>query len=616
MKKSKWIKIRKYIAIVLLVALTVFVAKLFYKEVRQEVAGVASEDMADDSEMYSSYFEEILKNKMNHLERASMELGPYVHSDVKMSKQILERYRNVFSALAVVHANGEVEYDTGISMTLIQKDQLSEIRDSRHSVIFNEEIQDQGRSRYVVFCTPILTNGTVSGILEGMLKVNELTKIVEKWNYSKQGCVLLCHEDGDYITGSQIFKEEIASEADDFSSYISYCTFDGDLDEEKIENKMLKRQNIEASYRFNGIEYTCVLNPCSFSDWYLCFIEKQSTLATKNFVISTKVFLCLFATLALWIIFIGYHLIFVNRHEKCKEQLERYELLSELEKTIFFEYQFHPKKISFFGDTEKMFGKELKPLLGESVYDVYNYVHPDDASIRSRFHTFFDDNTSVFNAEIRIKRGEDYSWFHIVGRLLKDPHVGYNLKFIGKIENADQEITDERNLIQRAENDLLTGVLNKKTMEEKIIKSLSGIKGNTRQIFFMIDLDNFKNVNDKLGHIVGDKAIVDTAKRLSDIFKNNAYVGRLGGDEFAVLVKYDAFDDESLLEFIRKKADHVCEVNRRTYSNGEIDVSITSSVGVAIAPDQATDFETLYKMADKALYKSKNGGKNCYHIYQ
>ena len=145
MKKSKWIKIRKYIAIILLVVLTVFVAKLFYKEVRQEVAGVASEDMADDSEMYSSYFEEILKNKMNHLERASMELGPYVHSDVKMSKQILERYRNVFSALAVVHANGEVEYDTGISMTLIQKDQLSEIRDSRHSVILNEEIQDQGR---------------------------------------------------------------------------------------------------------------------------------------------------------------------------------------------------------------------------------------------------------------------------------------------------------------------------------------------------------------------------------------------------------------------------------------------------------------------------------------
>lgn len=613
--KKKWTKIRKYIALLLLIAITIITVRLFYNEVGQAVSGVASENMVEDSELFCSYFDEMLSNKMSHLERAAMELGPYVHSDIRTSKQILERYRNVFSALAVVHENGKVEYDTGISMTLTQKDQLSEIRDSRHSLILNEEIQDKGRSRYIVFCAPILTDGMVSGILEGMLRVSELTKLINEWNYSKQGSILLFHENGNYITGNELFEEEIKSEADDFSSYISYCTFDNGLNEEKMENKIRRRQNIEASYKFNNRKYFCSLNPSSFSDWYFCFIEKHSTLATKNFVIGTDVYLRLFATLALWILFLGYHLIVVSRHDKCIEQLERYELLSELEKSIFFEYQFHPKKVSFFGDTEKMFGKKLKPLLGESVYDVYNHVHPDDASIRSRFHTFFDDDTKVFNAEIRIKKGGDYSWFHIVGRLLKDPHVGYNLKFIGKIENADQEITDERNLIQRAENDLLTGVLNKKTMEEKIIKSLSGIKGNTRQIFFMIDLDNFKNVNDKLGHIVGDKAIVDTAERLSEIFKNNAYVGRLGGDEFAVLAKYDAFDDESLQEFIKKKADRICEVNRRTYSNGEIDVNITSSVGIAIAPDHTTDFETLYKMADKALYKSKNGGKNCYHIY-
>ena len=64
------------------------------------------------------------------------------------------------------------------------------------------------------------------------------------------------------------------------------------------------------------------------------------------------------------------------------------------------------------------------------------------------------------------------------------------------------------------------------------------------RIFFMVDLDNFKNVNDKLGHIMGDKAITDTADKLTEIFHHNAYIGRLGGDEFAVCVKYIAFDKE------------------------------------------------------------------------
>ena len=200
---------------------------------------------------------------------------------------------------------------------------------------------------------------------------------------------------------------------------------------------------------------------------------------------------------------------------------------------------------------------------------------------------------------------------------MKDPKIGINAKFVGKVENADQQIAEEKDLVQRAENDMLTGVLNKKTMEGKVVKALAEPEkdGNCHYIFFMVDLDNFKNVNDKLGHIYGDTAIVDTANCLSAIFPNNAYVGRLGGDEFAVCVKYDAFDKESLISYIKKKADKICEANRRTYVNGAISVGISSSVGIAVAPDFAQDFKTLYQMADQALYRSKNGGKNCYHIY-
>ena len=71
-----------------------------------------------------------------------------------------------------------------------------------------------------------------------------------------------------------------------------------------------------------------------------------------------------------------------------------------------------------------------------------------------------------------------------------------------------------------------------------------------------------------------------------------------------------------MFEYIKKKAEKICEVNRRTYTNGTVSVDISSSVGIAVALDSEKNFETVYKMADSALYRSKNGGKNCYHIYQ
>ena len=126
----------------------------------------------------------------------------------------------------------------------------------------------------------------------------------------------------------------------------------------------------------------------------------------------------------------------------------------------------------------------------------------------------------------------------------------------------------------------------------------------------MVDLDNFKNVNDTLGHIYGDKAICDTANVLSDIFKTNALVGRLGGDEFAVCATYDAFDEESLSQYIIKKAEKIKAANQRSYTDGASQVNISSSVGIAVAPTDGEDFATIYQRADSALYKSKKTGKN------
>ncbi|MCI5586619.1 MAG: sensor domain-containing diguanylate cyclase, partial [Lachnospiraceae bacterium] len=258
---------------------------------------------------------------------------------------------------------------------------------------------------------------------------------------------------------------------------------------------------------------------------------------------------------------------------------------------------------------------DKKRFLGECVYDVFDYVHEDDISIRSRLRKFFESGETLFSSELRIKNfnGEYawYEWYKITGTVIRDKE-GNNISFVGKLTDADKQIAEEKNLVQRAENDLLTGVFNKKTMEEKITKLLEDRKTDRYYIFFMVDLDNFKNVNDTLGHIYGDKAICDTANVLSEIFKTNAVVGRLGGDEFAVCAIYDSFDEESLSQYIIKKAEEIRKANLRSYTDGASKVDISSSIGIAVSPNDGTDFQSLYKNADMALYESKKSGKNKY----
>lgn len=160
----------------------------------------------------------------------------------------------------------------------------------------------------------------------------------------------------------------------------------------------------------------------------------------------------------------------------------------------------------------------------------------------------------------------------------------------------------------RAENDLLTGLYNKITSELLISDYLETEGKNGRHALFVIDIDNFKNVNDEMGHLIGDRALIDTAAGINDSFRISDIKGRIGGDEFIVLLKNIASDED-----IRKKAEDLCRLFKsiKVY-NGQI----SGSVGAAVYPDHGTTYTELFEIADKAMYHSKELGKDGYYIYK
>lgn len=619
MKQTFWSCGKIYVMLFITAIISMLAISSFYRDVSGSAGDIAEKNLSGNAEIFTAYFDDHIQNSLTQLKQLAKAIDVSMYQDSTMTKELLKDYKGLFSSLSVLTVNGAQEYGDRVTLKLDQDNMLETLVYDRKPVVYSEMIHDQYNNDGIMLAVPIEMDGKVNGIIAGTITIESLNKLMDKWGYAQSGCAFLISPKGSYLTKGKKFNEILGGKANSFFTYLSNSELIGEYGSiSDIEHGVGRRDALSFRHQYSGKEYLTVLYPSEYGNWYLGFAEAVATSERDGFFVEkgTKIYMGI--SLVLWIILLAVFLLVNYRDYKNRDSLQRYSVLDTMDKAVIFEFQFEPKRFRMFGNTLAMFGTEVKTLRGEEVYEVYQYVHEDDRSVRGRIHRFYDDDSRKFMAEIRIKNLADggFSWYRISGILVKDVRYGVNQKFIGRIESADQQIAEEKSLVQRAENDLLTGVLNKKTMEEKVTKCLQNIEGNIHYIFFMVDLDNFKNVNDKLGHIYGDNAIVDTAKYLSEIFTNNAYIGRLGGDEFAVCAAYDAFDEESLLDFIKKKAEKICEVNRRTYVNGSISISISSSVGIAIAPDFGQDFETIYRMADSALYRSKNGGKNCFHIYQ
>lgn len=154
--------------------------------------------------------------------------------------------------------------------------------------------------------------------------------------------------------------------------------------------------------------------------------------------------------------------------------------------------------------------------------------------------------------------------------------------------------------------DLLTGVSNRKHAKERFLQSLGRQQRSGKKLCLMfIDLDDFKTINDTLGHHVGDEYLKHVARCLTDSLRDIDTVCRLGGDEFLVLA-----ENIRNREDVAGLAGKISSVIKRPAIIGNNQISTTSSIGVAVVPDDGCDFETLCRRADIALYKVKDSGKD------
>jgi diguanylate cyclase (GGDEF)-like protein len=179
-----------------------------------------------------------------------------------------------------------------------------------------------------------------------------------------------------------------------------------------------------------------------------------------------------------------------------------------------------------------------------------------------------------------------------------------------------QDITDQKRaeavLAHMARHDALTGLGNRVLLLERASDAIDGLRrrdGNFSVL--MLDLDRFKAVNDSLGHTIGDALLKAVADRLRTVVRDMDMVSRLGGDEFAIIQASEQNQRDDAATFASRIRKAVAE----PYEIDGHKIVIGASIGIAMAPQDGADAESLIKNADLALYKAKGDGRNCYRFF-
>ncbi len=259
--------------------------------------------------------------------------------------------------------------------------------------------------------------------------------------------------------------------------------------------------------------------------------------------------------------------------------------------------------------SQHVWGHAAEMLAGTSVFGL---IHPDDRGAAQAFlNDVLDQPSTNMTTELRILHaaGTWHDFEVIANNLLDQPAVA---GIVMTYRNVTERKAFERQLQQMAFHDALTGLPNRALLTDRLERALARAERQiSRVAVLFIDIDNFKLINDGLGHEAGDRLLVAFADGLRGCIRSGDTAARLGGDEFILLLEEVSGSEEAT-----DVADRIAALLRAPISVGDRDVIVTASIGVALSTPHHDRTESVLRNADLALYRAKAGGKARWILFE
>ncbi|NMO95540.1 EAL domain-containing protein [Paenibacillus lemnae] len=291
-------------------------------------------------------------------------------------------------------------------------------------------------------------------------------------------------------------------------------------------------------------------------------------------------------------------------YQEARDREARIEIVTSTTNDGIFDWDLKNHEISWNKKIIRILGN-----IGTNMHakELFERIYPDDRRGLIRIIQQHFREHMLFHAEFRLRQADNhYAWVSAAGEAIRDAD-GTPLRMIGSIVDITERKLSEERIRYIAYHDALTDLPNRRHIYEQIAERC---RAGGRFAVMLLDLDRFKNINDSLGHSVGDKLLQQIARLLHSLTGPGDMVARLGGDEFIILSgRLDQPKDAA-----RLAEQIVSSMGSQFRIDGHF-VFVTPSIGISYFPEHGTDQETLVKNADLAMYHAKENGKNQVQSY-
>lgn len=372
-------------------------------------------------------------------------------------------------------------------------------------------------------------------------------------------------------------------------------------------------------YKFEGKSYYTYITPNGNTNVFIINIIPSEHLEQRtHYYIDSAVnmmirilscFICLFAFILLSQLYNNRR--FKKNHDLLVVQQERFNTILKHSQGALWEYNILTETlIKTDPDLGIYSGLFTIPNTGTYMLE-NNLIHPDDVELFIEFYNKVKSGAPEISAELRGKAiGGKYVWYELIGTTICD-HKGKPITVIGQTNNINDKMIRLHELTESAKRDPLTQLYNRRCGEELInrVIACSSHEGEYHALF-MIDVDNFKGINDTYGHTFGDAVLLELSTKMQKTFQADDIICRFGGDEFIAFLTHIPTE-----EYVKSLAAKISSVFAGIVTDDETLGKITGSIGISLFPKDGTTYKELFQKADMALYYSKSMGKNCYSFY-
>jgi len=531
-------------------------------------------------------------------------------------KNIVKLTKNIgnFKAVAVATTYGEAVDCYGNLLGNVEEERF--FRESMEGKVFVSDLMrfSAYSEEVMIISMPIVKNETCVAVLFGIFDRNMLSDIIKASGEIATGVSFLMTKEGSVLASSDPAVFSKVPDKEYFSLRGSWKTRGGAV-HYADDNIFNRDETVSYRYDIDGDAKYAIITPVGDYNWVLAVVLPNEALnSSLRKIAGFMAILMAGIAIAATIVLISVILLMRSDSAVVKSN-EKYRLASQHNKAIIFEYDASKARLELSGDTGLLLGNAPLTYTGDEITGILNKIHADDNAFRESFRSLDAHSESGMNTEARLLCSDNvHRWFKIRS-VVNFGTDGKIRGIVGSITNAEAESGNEDVLKFKDSNDQLTGVFNRESFEARAERELSEASGGSLYALYLIDIDNFKNINDTFGHVIGDKIIGEVAKKIGLIFSEKDCIGRVGGDGFAVLLLLSPDSIKTGLRIVADKASRLCKEADGIYSDGMKSVRVTLSVGVSCFPQDGINYGELRRRADAALYAAKHSGKNQSCIY-